>query len=135
MSEKMFNTRIIHKHDTAENWEKATGFIPKSGELIVYDPDENFSYARTKIGDGATTVDQLEFVGNDREPIIYKQPEEPSEAPEGALWVDTDEESASGGSGGSSMPDASGAPEGAFLRVVNGVAAWSVVPKAEEATF
>lgn len=31
---------------------------------------------------------------------IYKQPEEPVDAPEGALWVDTDEESASGGSGG-----------------------------------
>lgn len=62
MSEKMFNTRIIHKHDTAENWEKATGFIPKIGELIVYDPDENFGYARTKMGDGVTKVNDLPFV-------------------------------------------------------------------------
>lgn len=66
---------------------------------------------------------------------IYKQPEEPSEALEGALWVDMDEESGSGGSGGGSMPDASGAPEGAFLRAVNGAATWSTVPNAEEATF
>lgn len=62
MSEKMFNTRIIHKHDTAENWKKATGFIPKIGELIVYDPDENFGYARMKMGDGASSVVDLPFV-------------------------------------------------------------------------
>jgi len=29
MDEKMFNTRIIHKHDTQANWEKAVNFIPK----------------------------------------------------------------------------------------------------------
>lgn len=61
MSEKMFNTRIIHKHDTAENWEKATGFIPKSGELIVYDIDANYNYERLKVGDGATPVTELPF--------------------------------------------------------------------------
>jgi hypothetical protein len=62
MSEKMFNTRIIHKHDTQVNWEKATGFVPKIGELIVYDPDENFGYARMKMGDGVTNVNDLPFV-------------------------------------------------------------------------
>ena len=61
MSEKMFNTRIIHKHDTAENWEKATGFIPKSGELIVYDIDANYNYERLKVGDGTTPVTELPF--------------------------------------------------------------------------
>ena len=66
---------------------------------------------------------------------IYKQDEEPIDAPEGALWIDTDEESGSSGSGGGSMPDASGAPEGAFLRIVNGTVTWSTVPYAEEASF
>lgn len=61
MSEKMFNTRIIHKHDTAENWEKATGFIPMSGELVIYDVDENNKYARMKIGDGVTKISDLPF--------------------------------------------------------------------------
>lgn len=64
MSEKMFNTRIIHKHDTAENWAKAISFIPKIGELIVYDPDENFGYARTKMGDGITKVNDLPFINS-----------------------------------------------------------------------
>ena len=62
MSEKMFNTRIQHKHDVEANWLKAINFTPKAGELIVYDPDENFNYARTKIGDGLRSVNDLPFV-------------------------------------------------------------------------
>lgn len=61
MNEKMFNTRIIHKHDTAENWAKATNFIPMQGEIIVYDIDENYDYERMKIGDGVTVVANLPF--------------------------------------------------------------------------
>lgn len=57
------DTRIRHKHDTEENWAKATGFIPLLGELIVYDPDTSFSYARTKMGDGVTVVSALPFQG------------------------------------------------------------------------
>lgn len=62
MSEKTFNTRIVHKHDTAENWAKATNFIPKAGELIIYDADETNEYARVKIGDGEKTVGDLPFI-------------------------------------------------------------------------
>lgn len=54
-------TRIVHKHDTEANWNKATSFIPKIGEFIIYDVDENFSYSRIKIGDGTTTVGELPF--------------------------------------------------------------------------
>ena len=42
--------RLIHKHDTEANWNKATNFYPRLGEIIVYDPDENYSYPRYKIG-------------------------------------------------------------------------------------
>ena len=62
MSEKNFNNvRVINKHDTEANWLKATNFIPKQGELIVYDKDSNFSYERFKIGDGNTVVSSLPF--------------------------------------------------------------------------
>lgn len=61
MAEKEFNTRIVHKHDTQANWEKAVGFIPKQGELIVYDVDENYDYQRIKIGDGVKNVNTLPF--------------------------------------------------------------------------
>ena len=62
MSEQIFNTRIVHKHDTEANWNKAVNFIPKQSELIVYDSDENFDYERLKIGDGITLVTELPFV-------------------------------------------------------------------------
>lgn len=62
MAEKTLKTRIIHKHDIESNWSKATGFVPKQGELIVYDKDSNYDYERVKVGDGATNVNSLPFV-------------------------------------------------------------------------
>ena len=62
MPEKTLKTRIIHKHDVELNWNKATGFVHKQGELIVYDKDSNYDYERVKIGDGATNVNNLPFV-------------------------------------------------------------------------
>ena len=62
MSEKTFsNVRIIHKHDTEENWLKAINFIPKQGELIIYDIDDTHAQPRFKIGDGETLVSELPF--------------------------------------------------------------------------
>ena len=48
-NEKIFQSRIQLKHDTEENWSKATNFIPKVGEIIIYDVDENNPIARFKI--------------------------------------------------------------------------------------
>ena len=56
-------TRLVIKHDTEENWAKATSFIPLLGELIVYDPDASFSYCRVKMGDGVNVVSALPFMG------------------------------------------------------------------------
>ena len=60
--EKMLNTRIQQKHDIEVNWLKAVNFIPKIGEIIVYDPDESHAAARVKIGDGVKTVIELAFI-------------------------------------------------------------------------
>ena len=62
---KTLNTRIIHKHDTAENWGKAENFIPNKGELIVYDIDTDYDYERFKIGDGIHSVNELPFADDD----------------------------------------------------------------------
>lgn len=62
MAEKNIKSRIVHKHDVELNWNKATNFIPKQGEIIVYDIDSNHSYERIKIGDGTTNVINLPFV-------------------------------------------------------------------------
>lgn len=56
MANKTVNTRIINKHDTTANWNKATNFIPKAGEIIIYD-----DVHRIKIGDGKTKVISLPF--------------------------------------------------------------------------
>lgn len=61
MAEKHLKVRIQHKHDTEERWLATTDFIPKQGEIIVYDIDETHSYARFKIGDGVTEIKQLPF--------------------------------------------------------------------------
>ena len=57
------DARIRHKHDTEENWLKATNFVPLLGEMIVYDPDASFSYCRVKMGDGVNVVSALPFMG------------------------------------------------------------------------
>lgn len=62
VSEKIFNTRIVHKHDTEANWNKAVNFIPKNAEIIVYDKDSSHNYTRIKVGDGETTVVNLPFI-------------------------------------------------------------------------
>jgi hypothetical protein len=61
MAEKNIKSRIVHKHDIESNWSKATNFIPKQGEIIIYDIDSNHSYERIKIGDGTTKVNDLPF--------------------------------------------------------------------------
>lgn len=66
MSEKTLQTRIQHKHDVEANWVKATTFKPKAGEIIIYDPDTNFTQPRFKVGDGVTNVNLLPFaISND----------------------------------------------------------------------
>lgn len=62
MAEKELKTRVQHKHDVEANWSKAVNFIPKAGEIIIYDIDENNSYPRIKIGDGIKTVNALDFI-------------------------------------------------------------------------
>lgn len=65
-TEKKITSRIQQKHDVAANWAKATNFIPKKGELIIYDAEYNASGEETqavrfKIGDGSKTVGALPF--------------------------------------------------------------------------
>lgn len=61
-------TRIQLKSDTEANWNKAgpkegsNGFVPLSGELIVYVPDATHPFSRLKVGDGQTNVVSLPFI-------------------------------------------------------------------------
>jgi hypothetical protein len=78
-NEKQINSRIQQKHDIEANWLKSVfvdgnvgaheyvdnPFIPKAGEIIIYDCDDNYNYARFKIGDGVHNVWELSFVNDD----------------------------------------------------------------------
>ena len=80
MSEKIIKSRIIHKHEIEAHWLLANNFIPKQGEIIIYDveidkdgnvltlPDGRttpYTYQRLKIGDGITTISELPFIAGD----------------------------------------------------------------------
>ena len=84
---KTINTRISQKHDFEVNWNKASGFIPNAGEIIIYDAEvdangneltgvrdssgnlpggrtEPITTARIKVGDGRRNVIALEFASS-----------------------------------------------------------------------
>lgn len=57
------SARISHMHDVEENWNKLLSFVPRIGEIIIYDKDKNNLKPRFKIGDGVTRVIDLPFSG------------------------------------------------------------------------
>lgn len=62
MAEKSLQARIQNKIDLTANWEKATNFVPKKGEIIVYSDGGGTGIPKMKVGDGATKVGSLEFI-------------------------------------------------------------------------
>ena len=144
MNEKMFNTRIIHKHDTEANWKKAENFIPKEAELIVYDPDENYTYSRLKIGDGITKINNLPFhagalaskdkVGKtDLEQSIQESLNKADSALQSAPVT-----SVNGQTGAivlNTIPSNSTSNNDQFLKIVDGSPTWVTIQNAEEVNF
>lgn len=61
LADKNLKARIVNKNGTSAEWEKATSFVPKKGELILY-TDLN----KIKIGDGVTKVNDLPFSNDDK---------------------------------------------------------------------
>ena len=61
MAEKSLQARIQNKIDLTANWEKATNFIPKKGEIIVYSDGGGTGIPKMKVGDGTTKVGSLKF--------------------------------------------------------------------------
>lgn len=61
---KKYNIKAIPFHGTAAEWEN-NNYIPKDGEIIIYDIDENYNYKRIKIGNGTDIVSVLPFLDED----------------------------------------------------------------------
>lgn len=81
----VFNTRIQFKRDTTENWNKAKGFIPLAGEVIIYTDYEVKTYTveengetitktvqvpNIKIGSGNAYVQDLAFVDENTRDLL-----------------------------------------------------------------
>lgn len=62
-NETTLKTRIQLKRGTYAQWEAVkTTFVPKDGELIIYEKDTN-NPPRLKVGDGTTKIGSLPFIG------------------------------------------------------------------------
>ena len=64
MADNIVNARIQLKNDIEANWNNATNFVPRQGELIIYNAEigENkCNFPRFKVGDGHTAVSSLPF--------------------------------------------------------------------------
>lgn len=77
------NARIKHKRDTTINWNRAIGFVPLKGEVIIYtdyssyEKEVNGQMKRVwipgiKIGDGDAYVQDLPFVDEDTRDILME---------------------------------------------------------------
>jgi hypothetical protein len=53
--------RVSQLHKTEAEWLKLQDFVPLQGEFIVFDPDKQHCYARLKLGDGITKLQNLPF--------------------------------------------------------------------------
>lgn len=53
--------RVSQLHKTEAEWLKLNDWVPEAGEIIVYDPDETYEYARVKLGDGQKALKELNF--------------------------------------------------------------------------
>ena len=61
MAENTIKGRLIMKHGSSTDWVSASSFIPKQGELIIYDTGDATLPSQFKIGDGTRTVGALPF--------------------------------------------------------------------------
>ena len=144
MAQKNINARFQNKHDVEVSWLNLTNFIPLQGEFIIYDPDENYSYPRVKVGDGVLDINSLPFITDGEflkktgdwmtgpfgltEDIGYGT-NLPIDGKEGQVFFLQDD----GLGGGIPLPTEE--DNGKFLRVVNSQPKWVSIPIAENASF
>lgn len=64
----VINAKILIERDTTANWNGLTGFIPKSGEMILYTDyktKDGQVYPGIKIGDGLAYLIDLPFLSDE----------------------------------------------------------------------
>ena len=63
LKDVIYNLKSVPFHGTETEWNQASlnSYIPKQGEIVVYDKDNSHDYIRIKIGDGVNKVGDLKF--------------------------------------------------------------------------
>lgn len=61
MSQRILNSRILHKRDVEENWELHNPTL-MDGELIIVEQNQKKKKKKIKIGDGASSYSELPFI-------------------------------------------------------------------------
>lgn len=80
----VLNTRIQQKTDTVSSWQVHSSFIPLKGEIVVYQMEDGSD--KIKIGDGVSTVAQLDFFGGEQIDVSnYVTASDPGQEVEGVL--------------------------------------------------
>jgi hypothetical protein len=69
----MMKARVSHLHKQETEWRKLDSWVPEAGELVVYDPDINYSYSRLKVGDGVRSLKELDFLIDSSALTLLKQ--------------------------------------------------------------
>ena len=85
MADRNITCTLISRHDSETNWVLAKDFIPRQGEIVIYDADQLHNYERIKVGDGKTVVGDLPFVNSGLEIVDYNE-----DLQEGIFSIDAD---------------------------------------------
>ena len=88
LNAKKYNLKSIPFHATETEWStEHLNYIPKQGEIVVYDKDDTYNYERIKVGDGLTSIVNLPFyLASEIDYVLGKL-----EALENAVGVEIDE--------------------------------------------
>ena len=99
MAEKILNTRVQMRTDTAANWASIDPVLLQSEMILVQTAN---GPTRFKIGDGVSKFSQLPYqdeylykrindVKDNLDVGIFVQSDAPTDPAEGAIWIDTTE--------------------------------------------
>ena len=76
LKEQDYHLKNIAFHGTAAEWANHADYVPKAGEIIVYDAATGEEEAKIKVGDGTTVVGELSFITDicARADLLKKKP-------------------------------------------------------------
>ena len=131
--------KVVHKHETAANW-ALSNYVPEIGEIVFYDPDDQFDYTRQKNGNGVDKVSDLPFTTDQVETYIdekmvgytSEKSETGFEGYENDITIRGNDVTILGGANGVTIASGDSTYIEGILRVESGVGAYIVTDDGDE---